>query len=290
MYDNSRDAWFENTTSYDIALIRFVFEKTSELAGISGDPDQQKKWIQCLSEMPEIAINKKEGILLAKDHPLKISHRHHSHLLSIYPLGLFSHSRSDEHQKIIQASLNTLEKMGTKWWTGYSFAWQACLAARAMQGEAAEKALEIFSDYFCLKNSLHCNGDYQNQGYSNLNYRPFTLEGNCAAAAAVQEMLLHSENGIIRIFPAIPSSWKNVSFNTLRAQGAFLISSEIKNGRVRYITIYSEKGGQAHILNPFLTDNLIIEGAATKVQITNEHLLLAMTEDTQLIIKPETVR
>jgi alpha-L-fucosidase 2 len=287
MYDNSRDAWFENTTNYDIALIRFVFEKTSELASLLGNEEEVQKWQQCLSEMPEIAVDGQEGILLAKDHPLKMSHRHHSHLLSIYPLGLISHSRSKDHREIIRNSMRTLQQKGTEGWTGYSFAWQACLAARAMRGEIAEKALEIFSKHFCLKNSLHCNGDYQRQGYSNFNYRPFTLEGNCAAAAAIQEMLLQSDNGLIRIFPAIPQSWKDVKFENLRAQGAFLISSEMKGGRIKYIKIDSEKGGRAKILNPFNTVNLKIENSAKSFQIADGYVILEMTEDAQLIIKPD---
>ncbi len=102
------------------------------------------------------------------------------------------------------AALDEMNTLGTKWWTGYSFSWQGCVAARARDGALAEQALEIFSTAFCLKSSFHCNGDQSGVGYSNFRYRPFTLEGNFAAAAAVQEMLLQSYSGAIVIFPAVP--------------------------------------------------------------------------------------
>jgi len=55
-----------------------------------------------------------------------------------------------------------------------------------------------------------------------MTYRPFTLEGNFAFAAGLQEMLIQSKDDIIEVFPAIPSSWKDISFENLRTEGAFL--------------------------------------------------------------------
>jgi alpha-L-fucosidase 2 len=64
-------------------------------------------------------------------------------------------------------------------------------------------------------------------------------------------MLLQSHTGIVRIFPAIPDSWSDVSFTTLRAEGAFLISASKKNGRVTAVTVTSERGGTIVLENPF---------------------------------------
>ncbi len=51
----------------------------------------------------------------------------------------------------------------------------------------------------------------------------FTLEGNFAAfAQGVQELLLQSREGYIEVFPVVPASWQDVSFNGLRSEGAFL--------------------------------------------------------------------
>ena len=76
-----------------------------------------------------------------------------------------------------------------------------------------------------------------------MTYRPFTLEGNFAFAAGVQEMLLQSHAGFIELFPAVPDGWKDVSFNTLRAEGAYLVSAVRQNGLTKNVTITSEKGG-----------------------------------------------
>lgn len=191
------------------------------------------------------------GLLIAAGHPLEQSHRHFSHLMAIHPLGLIDWSQGDEAQRVIRASLAGLDRLGSDWWTGYSFSWLANLAARARDGARAERALEIFATAFTLRNSFHCNGDQSGKGYSKFTYRPFTLEGNFAALAGIQEMLLQSHTGEVRIFPAVPAAWRDVSFTTLRAQGAFLVSAARENGRTTRVEITSERGGECRLVSPF---------------------------------------
>jgi hypothetical protein len=171
--------------------------------------------------------------------------------MAIHPLGLLDWTNGAEARRTILASLEELEKLGSDWWTGYSFSWLASLAARARDGETAANALETFATAFTLRSSFHCNGDQSGKGYSKYTYRPFTLEGNFAAAAGVHEMLLQSHAGRLLIFPAIPDSWSDVSFTNLRSQGAFLVSAKRKDGLVTYVEIFSEKGGLCRLLSPF---------------------------------------
>jgi alpha-L-fucosidase 2 len=259
--DNRLEAWFPSITNYDLTLIRWAFEKTAEVTSELGKIQEAKHWRDVLAEMPELAIDPKtKKLLVAKDYPLPFSHRHFSHLMAIHPLGTIRWENGPEDQAIIKASLDDLTDKGTTWWCGYSFSWLANLAARARDGEKAEKALEIFSTAFCLRNSFHCNGDQSGKGYSNFHYRPFTLEGNFAAAAGLQEMLLQSYSGTIRIFPAIPAAWKDVSFQTLRAEGAFLVSGRRKEGVTQSVEILSEKGGVCRLEDPFGKSPYMIEG------------------------------
>ncbi len=236
--DNKPEAWFPSITNYDNALIRWTFSKASALAEELGRYDEALRWERALNEMPPLALASSGALLVAEGFPLTDSHRHFSHAMAIHPLGLIGRYQAGT----VLATLRDLKQLGTDWWTGYSFAWLANLAARAEDGETAAHALDTFASAFVLRNSFHCNGDQSGKGISKFTYRPFTLEGNFAAAAGLNEMLLQSQDGIIRIFPAIPKSWDNVSFSTLRAAGAFLVSACRENGRTTNITVYSETG------------------------------------------------
>ncbi len=189
--------------------------------------------------------------MISPDYPYNESHRHFSNTMAIHPLGLIKWEDSDQAKNIIRSSIKLLDDVGPKLWYGYSYAWLGNLKARAKDGEGAAKALTIFSTAFCSTNSFHLNGDQTKSGYSDFVYRPFTLEGNFAFAAGLQEMLIQSHAGFLEVFPAIPADWNDASFKTMRAEGAFLVSAEKKNGKVVLLNIQSEKGGILKVKSPF---------------------------------------
>jgi alpha-L-fucosidase 2 len=269
--DNRPSAWFTNITNFDLALIRWLLGATAELADALNLRHEAQHWRQVLSEMPDFACGDDGRLLIAKDYPLPASHRHFSHLMAIHPLGLIDWDQGEQARRTIRAALAELERLGPDWWCGYSYAWLANLAARARDGKRAERALEVFSTAFTLRNSFHCNGDQSGKGYSKMTYRPFTLEGNFAAAAGVQEMLLQSQGGKIRIFPAIPDGWKDVSFTTLRAEGAFLISARRTGGKTERVEVVAEKGGPCRLVSPFSGREIAVD------MKEGEHL--ALTQD-----------
>jgi alpha-L-fucosidase 2 len=254
VYNNSVQAWFEETTNFDLALIRWTYEKAAELALVLDKQEEAQRWEQHLSQWPSLATDSNLGLLLAPGHPLTESHRHHSHMVGFHPLGILDYAHAKTEQEIIDNTLANLDSLGNGQWVGYSFSWLANMRARTFDGEGAAEALRIFASAFCLPNSFHVNGDQSGKGYTNATYRPFTLEGNFAFAAAVQEMLIQSHSDVIRIFPAIPESWEQLSFQRLRAQGAFVVSAEMKNKQVDRVKIISEKGGVLRMVNPFASD------------------------------------
>lgn len=172
-------------------------------------------------------------------------------------MGLLNWEEGGKSREIIKSTLEALEKYGPQWWTGYSYAWFANMKARTFDGEGAYKALRTFAECFCLPNTFHVNGDQSGTGKSDYTYRPFTLEGNFAFAAGIQEMLLQSHTDTLRIFPAIPECWENASFYNLRAQGAFLVSAVRKDGKTVSVEIESEKGKDLLLVSPF--DGTIIQ-------------------------------
>jgi alpha-L-fucosidase 2 len=280
--DNSLDAWYTSLTNYDLALIRWTYQAASELAAELDLTEDSQKWKKILSEWPDLAISGIDNsLVVAPGEPPAESHRHFSHLMAIHPLGLIDWSNGLKDQKIIINSLARLEKLGTDQWCGYSYSWLGNMKARARDGEGAARALRIFADCFCLPNSFHANGDQSGTGKSKYTYRPFTLEGNFAFAAGVQEMLLQSHAGVIELFPAVPGSWKNAGFRNLRAVGAFLITAELKAGRVGNIRIYSEKGARLRLRNPFGGTPFQLNGVA---MISKEEIIDIVTYPGQTII------
>ncbi len=249
--DNSIKAWFLNWTNFDLGLAKFLFKAAAEVSKANGKIDESKHWAEILNQLPDYEINE-TGFTIAPGSNLTSSHRHFSQYMAIYPLDLLDVN----HQKdktIIENSLKQLEEIGTRAWCGYSFSWMASLYARAYQADKAAKQLEIFASNFCSPNSFHLNGDQKGGQYSGFTYRPFTLEGNFAFAQGVQELLLQSRNGYIQAFPAVPQSWKDVTFNNLRAEGAFLVSGNKENGVSTKVKVYAEKAGILRIKLPFKT-------------------------------------
>ena len=284
IYNNSRDAWFGETTNYDLSLIRFVYTKAAELADELGLEAEADRWKSILSEWPELIVDPVTGLMFAPDFPYDESHRHFSHLMGFHPLGLVDLAKGEKDRDIIVNTLRNLEKHGTDWWCGYSFSWLGNLYARANEGENAAEVLRTFATCFTLPNSFHVNGDQSGTGLSKFTYRPFTLEGNFAFAAGIHEMLLQSHTGIIQIFPAIPDSWAKVGFRNLRTEGAFIISAERAGGLTAKVKIEAEKSGSLSLANPFAGRPFTISGKPADDAMTGQKIIDLDMEAGEVVI------
>lgn len=76
------------------------------------------------------------------------------------------------------------------------------------------------------------------------------IECFSAVPSCINEMLMQSYEGMIRVFPAWPVQ-KDASFRDLRAYGAFLVSAACTGGNIGTVTIVSEKGRPCMIENPW---------------------------------------
>ena len=252
IHDNSLAAWMTPMTNYDLSLVRFLVTSLDEMAGVLGKTDEAAKWRGLLARMDDFAVDPATGALkVSPTEPLTASHRHLSHLMAIHPLGLVTVEGNDADRRAIAASLDQLEALGTKQWVGYSFAWAAAMEARAARPDKALPYLETYAKAFVLRNGFHANGDQTKSGYSNFTYRPFTLEGNFAAAQAVHEMLLQSWGGVVRVFPAVSSRWADVSFTDLRAEGGYRVSARRSAGGTVEVRITAGQSGTLRLRDPF---------------------------------------
>lgn len=73
---------------------------------------------------------------------------------------------------------------------------------------------------------------------------------NFALPAVINECLLQSYRGPVRLFPNWPLD-RAAAFRTLRANGAFLVSASCADGAVQHLEVLSEAGGPLRILVPW---------------------------------------
>ena len=100
--------------------------------------------------------------------------------------------------------------------------------------------------------------------------------------AAVNEMLLQSNEGKIRIFPAKPDGWAP-AFRLL-ARGAFIVSSEMgEDGAIPAIQIESIKGNECRVVSPWGDEKISVSVAngkkkAIKIKMEENNVIVFQTE------------
>lgn len=241
IHDDTIQAFLTPNSNYDLSLMRYLFHALCELAQELGN-GEAARWRSVYAKLPQLAVDENKRLMVSPDESLSESHRHFSHAMAIHPLRLLSYDEQAD-KEIIDATIYDMERLGTGYWVGFSFTWMAEFYAVQRNGEGAAFQLEMFWRNCCSQNGFNLNGDYKKRGISTFHYRPFTLEANFGAADALQEMLLQSENGVLRLFPAIPNAWreKSVSFRRLRAEKGLLVSAELENNRLKKLVLCPEK-------------------------------------------------
>ena len=246
IYDDSPRAWLIPNSSYDLALLRDLYERLIELSALLGEP--QTVYRSQLRRLPQPAAEANGALMYAKNAPVRESHRHFSHALAIYPLRQIS-GKTPQETAGIDRTIARLESFGTSRWVGFSFVWFALLKLVQRDAEGAVRALHQFYHAFLSPNGFHLNGDFRKTGLSEFQYRPFTLEANCLAVQAVNEMLLYSQNGALEIFPAIPADWHTCAFRGLRAENGLIVSAELTDTGCVTLRLHAERAGRWYLNN-----------------------------------------
>jgi len=182
------------------------------------EKDGVLRWKVLLADMPEYQINE-DGALKEWLHPDfedNYEHRHQSHIYPLFP----GHEITEEsNPELFEATKVAIEKrlvIGLKSQTGWSLAHMANVYARLGDGERAKEALDILARCCLGQNLFTYHNDWRKMGATMPFYwgrsAPFQMDANFGIAAAVTEMLCGSEANMLRILPAIPSSWETGEF------------------------------------------------------------------------------
>ncbi|WP_372772591.1 glycoside hydrolase N-terminal domain-containing protein [Mangrovibacterium sp.] len=190
------------------------------------------------------------------------THRHVSHLYSVYPSNQISPFRSPE---LFQAAKNSLIYRGDVS-TGWSMGWKVNLWARFMDGDHALKLIgDQLSPSLPNEKGKETGGTYPNLFDA---HPPFQIDGNFGCTAGIAEMLMQSYDGFVNILPALPTKWQKGEVTGLVARGGFVIDIRWENGKVVELIVESKLGG-----------NLRIRSLDQLVNVEGEKLLLANGEN-----------
>jgi alpha-L-fucosidase 2 len=205
------------------------------------DEDFRAKAKEALDHLPPLQIGKHGQLQewLEDFDEAEPNHRHMSHLISLYP----------EHQispvttpALAQAARTTIERrISQPNWEDSEWG-RANLVnyyARLLDGEAAHKHL-IGLIAKATEDSLLT---YSRGGVAGAESNIFSLDGNCAGAAGITEMLLQSQAGEIHLLPALPSTWPQGSITGLCARGGVEVSLWWAAGRLISASFKTSVGG-----------------------------------------------
>ena len=258
-FNNAMRAWLKPNSNYDLMCLRMLFLGNAEMAAQLGDTAAAGKWRELARRLGPYHVTAQHVLKLNATEELVFSHRHFATLMAIYPFNLLHIEGTPEERAVICATIPDIDRLGVLEWCGYSYTWMAALRARINEPETALWHLKAYLYAFILRNGFHANGDQTKSGFSSFDYRPFTLEGNFLACAAVHEMLLQSWSahpgtggwGPIRIFPAMPWRWHDAAFADLVAEGGDRVSARrVRNGTT-WLRVNVARAGEVRIRDNF---------------------------------------
>ncbi len=236
----------------DIEIINALFDNCIEAASIlKTDKEFISGLMAAKKQLPPVVINSKGVIqewIKDYDEP-EPGHRHMSHLLGLYPLFQFT----PETPELFKAAEATIERRLSYGGghTGWSRAWIINFFARLQNGEKAYENLMELLRKSTLTNLFDT-------------HPPFQIDGNFGGTAGIAEMMLQSDNGVIRLLPALPKAWSSGEVSGLCARGGFVIDMKWGNGKLEKVRIYSGKGGTAKIVYNNNVKSVNLAGGKTK--------------------------
>jgi hypothetical protein len=219
-----------------LGLIRMVMQTATDMSVLMGvDADKRAKWLHIrdhLSAYPIFERNGKkvfryteEGTEWVDGNTLGIQH--------IYPAGAIG---LDSDPELLAVAWNTIDDM-QRWLDGNGS--NSFFPAAVRVGYPPDTILQQLRRY-----AEHtCPNGFQLDN-------PHGIENLSTVPNTINEMLCMGHQDVVRLFP-VWNRAHDASFHHLRVEGAFLVSSALKNGEVTDLSIYSEQGRPLCLLNPW---------------------------------------
>jgi alpha-L-fucosidase 2 len=264
---------FDKNPILSLGLIRNSFNLMLDLSEtLQVDAHRKARWKDILDRLSDYPVQERngkkvfryteEGIAWWPDNGLGIQH--------IYPAnGITPDSPAEQ----LEIARNTIYEMNR--WRDFNTT-NSYYVAAVRSGIDPEVIMDNLTSYAL---NTYPNGFQANN--------PHGIENSCTVANAINEMLCMSVGNVIRLFANWPKT-RNASFNNIRTWGAFLVSSEMKNGTVIHVHIFSEKGKPLTLVNPWIGMQVVVYRNGQRAErVSGDRLFIQTSAMEHLEFRPE---
>lgn len=220
-----------------LGLVRNVFETAVDMSHELGvDAGRREAWRTILARLSDFPTFERDGVVVFREteRGTEWSSSNTCGIQHIYPAGAIG---PGSDQRLLEVSRNTIRLLN-RWIDGNGMS------------SIYPAAVRVGYDPGLILGELR--GMVEARGGTN-GFTVGIAEGveNCSIVPnTINEMLCMGHGHVIRVFPGWPRE-RDSRFRDLRAWGAFLVSSELAGGEVRFVSIRSERGRDCTLANPW---------------------------------------
>lgn len=263
---NARVQWGRDA-SFQLAAFHKVAAILPRAAAVLGEPIDPR-WADvsdCLPPyvtrpLPDTPWHKeRRRIELWRGQDLERSHRHHSHLAALWPFATIP-PHDERHRRVVGESIAHWAHLGAGEWTAWCTVWASAICSRCGLADAALLWLKFWRYNFTnvghgtlhnadfsgvtawADDALHQPGFEKSPTFDRQEI--VCMDSPMGAVTAILEMLVQCRDDGLHIVTRLPKWWQDLSFDGVRAEGAFFVGATIRRRRVVEVRVRAEAGGR----------------------------------------------
>ena len=232
-----------NDTHYDLALFQWGLRTLLRLnERFKLEDPQAPAWAHALATLAPLPLNE-HGYMVSEGVGFDVAHRHFSHLFAMYPLRLNTWMPADggtpASRALFAQSLDRWAGLtcvgnatgdGRACPNGFTYVGVASMSASMADDDSRLAAAVGNISGFIRGGLMHAATLYSEGHYP-------CFESPVGIASSIQELLLQSWGGRLRVFPGLPAAWGAAAFSGFAAEGGLRVSALRANGSTAWVAL-----------------------------------------------------
>lgn len=274
-------------STLSLGLVKMLFKGILDVSDfLNQDQFRKAKWKHIVTHLSPFPVSEKGGFLSLKNVEKSPSPwqqgvnglaRVSIHGL-VLPGGVCGPKTDSAFNAILLNDVKNWEKKTTTkgdWGNTFGNGIETCFPAAVRVGYSSDKILGFLKDRIEVQSLPNLWITAAGGGIETLSAVPLT----------VNEMLMQSYEHVIRIFP----NWnrnKDAEFSNLRAYGAFLVSSKLATGDIKYVRLLSEAGRVCKMENPWPLKKVLLKRKDGAIELKGSVFEFETTKEEQIELVP----